>query len=563
MEKIRELFGRHGGEARGVDAGQDGQQQELRSVELPMGDSACSGEQHSSESCCENTARRYDGCSNCEDSGSNGQLHQATYKEGPDGGLPVSSASTKTAVYDILNCGSRKSFTVIDENGRTLLVHNCDEIGSKDFVAGGKDLAVMESLHDVSNCLRLVSARYTDQGVFHEACESPDSARNGVHLVLDWKDNPIHGKHSYRVKAGVPVAVKPGDQEFIDKYHAENKDLRGRLERKGFKFDDVVRSPWYDMRCLRPTSTPRLIASQLDRDPRGAVGKVFPTEMLDRLKRETCKPEIWRGTPVFDSETLALKGLIQRDDGALKLWLKPGIDNSPGLGPFTIGCDVAIGSDGAYSSNSVASIIDNRTGEQVGEYTIKGMPMIKFARVCVGLSIWLRGALLGWEDSGMVAPFAKEIMEVLYYGNVYYREATAIGVKKKTKKLGWWNGKDEDKAGLFEKMAIALESGQYIVRSHDLIRECGEYEWENGKIIHKPTKNKKVTEKAHGDRCIASGVSWLIYSEDLLQYIDSDEEISKVPEYGSFLWREQQEEVRSSRGTPAFGLKDLMFSIQR
>jgi len=302
-----------------------------------------------------------------------------------------------------------------------------------------------------------------------------------------------------------------------------------------------------------------LIASQLDRNPRGAVGKVFPTDLLDRVKIEKCKDPVWRGTPVFDSETLALKGLLTRADGPLKLWFRPGPDNSCPLGPFTVGCDIAMGSDGAYSSNSVASGIDDRSGEQIMEYTIKGMPSIKFGQNVVGLCRWLRGAFLGWEDSGMAGPFAKEIMEVLYYGNVYFRSVTAIGQKKKTKKAGWWNGKDEHKADLFERMALAMETGLYTVRSEDLIRECGEYEWEKGKIIHQPTKNKGATEKAHGDRCIASGVAYLAYSERLDGILfDKGEENEHTPEYSSFLWREQREQIRVDSDSPEFGLRDVV-----
>jgi hypothetical protein len=352
----------------------------------------------------------------------------------------------------------------------------CDEFGAKDFIAGGKDESVMEALHDVTNCIFLVSARYADAGVFHEACEDPD--HDGLHLILDWKDNPIHGRYSYVVRDGKPEARRPEEQSAVDKYHKDNPDLRRRLERKGFKFEGTHRSPWYDMRCLRPTSTPRLIASQLDRDPRGAVGKVFPSDLLDRVKRRDCKQPIWQGTPVFDSETLTLQGLLERSDGPLKLWFKPGIDNSAPFGPFTVGCDIATGGTSAYASNSAACGIDDRNGEQVMEYAIKGLPAIKFAHVVVGLCQWLRNAFLAWEDSGASGSFGKEILEVLYYGNVYYRAVTEIGSKKKTRKAGWWPGSagyGGQKADLFERMALAMENGDYIIRSESLIRECNEY----------------------------------------------------------------------------------------
>ncbi len=475
--------------------------------------------------------------------------------------------------FDMKKHRSLSSHSILNpENGATLVgysagqdvgmggrktVFTIDEAGARDFVSGGKDEAIQESLHDVTNMVRMVSARYVDSGTFHTACEDKD--HGGIHLVLDWKDNPIHAKHSYVVRLGRPEARRAEEQGAVDAYHREHPDLRKRLEGKGYKWEGVVRSPWYDMRCLRPTATPRLIASQLDRDPRGAVGKVFSTDLLEKVRKTTVRDPVWQGNPVFDSETLALKGLLPRDDGALKLWFKPGPDDSCPIGPYTIGCDVAIGSDGAYSSNSVASAIDDRTGEQVMEYTIKGMPMIKFARVVVGLARWLRNALLGWEDSGMVGPFAKEITEVLYYNSVYYREVAAIGLKRKTQKPGWWNGKDEHKADLFEKMALGMETGRYKVRSEDLVRECGEYEWEKGKIVHQPTKNRGQTEKAHGDRCIAAGVAWLIYGEGLgATSLDNGEQMDETPAYGSFLWREQRELRRVDSDSPEFGLKDVL-----
>lgn len=445
--------------------------------------------------------------------------------------------------------------------GGRATVFTVDEAGARDFVQGGKDEAVQESLHDVSNCVRMVSARYVDQGVFHEACENPDTVKNGVYLVLDWKDHPDHGKHSYVVRNGKAVAKNPEDQPAVDAYHKKNSDLRQRLERKGFKFEGVVRSPWYDMRCLRPTATPRLIASQLDRDPRGAVGKVFPSDLLDRMKRDCCQAPVWRGKPLFDSETLKLTGLLAGADGPLKLWFKPGIDNSPPLGPFTIGCDCAVGSDGAYASNSVASIIDDRTGEQVGEYTIKGMAQIQFARVVVGLSRWLRNALLSWEDAGVTAPFAKEIMEVICYGNVYYREVPEIGSRRKSRKAGWGNSRTEDKADLFEKMALGMETGRYIPRSTEMVVECGEYEWEDGKIIHAPTKNRGAVDKNHGDRCIAAGVSWLVFSADRsTDAVDKETQQLQNPEVGSFLWRERQEIPQVDADSPDFSIRDVMLT---
>jgi hypothetical protein len=436
-------------------------------------------------------------------------------------------------------------------------VFTMDEAGAKDFVSGGKDYAVMEALHDVSHYLRLVSARYVDQGVFHEACEA-GGTEGGWHLVLDWKDHPIHSKHSYVVMDNVVTAVKPEDAEAVAEYHKSKPHLREFLEKKGFKYEGVVRSPWYDMRCLRKTARPQLIASQLDRNPKGAVGKVFTHDLLERMKKVNCKQPVWRGNPVFDSETLELKGLIPRDDGALKLWFRPGIDDSPPLGPYTLACDIASGGVGVFASNSVVSGIDDRTGEQVLEYVVKGLEPRPFARIVVGLCLWLGKAKLGWEDSGVSGGFAKEVMEVLYYGNIYFRNVMQLGTQKKSRKPGF-PCRDVDKADMFEQFALAMEQGSYTPRSNEMLVECGEYEWDGGKIVHAPSKNKGAVNKNHGDRCVAGAGAWLVYSADNIgKKVDTDEEKDKNPEYGSFLWREMQERRSANSGSPGYGIRDVL-----
>tara|TARA_Y100000593_G_scaffold85269_1_gene162072 strand:+ start:3562 stop:5385 length:1824 start_codon:yes stop_codon:yes gene_type:complete len=443
--------------------------------------------------------------------------------------------------------------------GGRATVFTMDEAGAKDFVAGGKDEDVMESLHDVTNCLRLVSARYIDQGVFHEACEA-GGGEGGMHLILDWKDHPVHGKNKYIVKDGKAKAVKEEEEAAVDEYISSKPELKKNLERKGFKFEDCIRSPWYDMRCLRKTARPQLIASQLDRNPRGAVGKVFQSHFLEEMKEKHAKPPVWVGKPVFDKETLDLIGLIKQDDGPLALWFDPGPGNMPPMGPFTLGSDIALGGESAYASNSVTSGIDDRTGEQVLEYTVKGMVPVNFADMTVGLAIWMRRALLAWEDSGMSGSFAKQVMEVRYYGNVYYREVSALGQERKSNKPGW-PCRDADKAEMFDNFTLGMQDGRYTPRSFELIKECGEYEWDKGKIIHAPTQNHGAKDKNHGDRCIAAAGAYWIYSQDKLKHKSIDIDLEpETAEYGSFKWREQQEMIYNKVGSPEYSIRDLLRS---
>ena len=531
MDEVRELSSGYGREARRIEHRSHRQQQRLLSRKLQMGNRCRAGTESPLLPSATNVKGNDDRKRNIADDRTELFHDHGAHQGRLDRGCSFASIQNLKAVYDLLNCGPRRAFTVIDSSGRPLLIHNC---------------------------VRLVSARYVDQGVFHNACENPDTAKNGVHLILDWKDLPQQSKHSYIVREGIVAAIKPEDQAAVNEYHKKNPDLRARLERKGFKYEKVVRSPWYDSRCLRPTATPRLIASQLDRNPRGAVGKVFSSELLDRMKAEKCKPHVWVGNPVFDSETCKLIGLIQRDDGSLKLWFRPGVDNSPPLGPFTAGADIASGGVSSAASNSALCALDDRTGEQVLEYTVKGLEPRPFARRVVGLCMWLRNAKLGWEDSGVSGGFAKEVMEILYYGNVYFRPVTQIGSSKKSRKPGW-SCHDPDKADMFEQFSLAMDAGDFVPRSQEMIIECGEYEWDGTKIVHVPSKSKGENNKNHADRAIASAGCWLVFNTDnFVAKIDTDEENGQTPEYGSFKWREDQERRAVDSDSPDYGILDVI-----
>ena len=430
-----------------------------------------------------------------------------------------------------------------------------DEPGSEEFVAGNQDYKMLSSVAHVSNCIFLVSTFGVDSGVFYESATDPDNPRV---YNLSWKDNPDHSKNMYIVKAGVAVAFKPEEQGAVNDYIATHQREIKTIERRGHKIEGHIQSPWYNAHRLQPGATPRFIARELDEDCKGEVGKVFNPDLLDRMKRQHCQGPVWVGNPVFDSETCKLVGLIPREDGLLKLWFRPGIDNTPPLGPFTAGCDISSGGVGAYSSNSVLTALDDRTGEQVLEYTIKGLEPRPFARRVVGLCMWLRNALLGWEDSGVSGGFAKEIMEVLYYGNVFFRNVTQLGSQKKSRKPGW-PCRDADKADMFEMMALAMEQGKFTPRSEEMIVELGEYEWDGSSIVHAPSKNKGASDKNHADRAISAAGAWLVFNTDNVAVkLDTSEETGQTPDYGSFLWREQQERRGVKSCNPGYGIRDVI-----
>jgi hypothetical protein len=419
--------------------------------------------------------------------------------------------------------------------------------------------AAMDSTQHVTDCRLIVSTYKGDSGAYYEAVNDEN---NSVKLKLDWKDNPTQNELAYVMNDGVVKAVFPGTQAAVDEYILKSKEALKKLERLGHAVEGKFRSPWYDNHCLRPNATPRSIAQELDMNPRGTVGKAFSICVLDEMKAKCCRPPVWQGKLAYNAETLEVIGLIPQENGPLKLWFDPGLDYSAPAGKFAVACDISAGGTGDFSSNSVASGANIQTGEQVLEYAIMGMMATNFAQVSVALAKWLNKAYLGWEASGPTGTtFGKVVMEDVGYTNVYYREAETIGSRAKTLKPGWWNGSDEDKGELFEALNFAMEDGSFIPRSEDLIRECGEYEWDKGKIVHRPSKQRKTDGKAHGDRCVAGGVLWLLCKDRPISDVDNSDGVSHTFPYGSFGWRQQRDDEAVRDWTDdedQFSLHDLM-----
>jgi hypothetical protein len=108
---------------------------------------------------------------------------------------------------------------------------------------------------------------------------------------------------------------------------------------------------------------------------------------------------------------------------------------------------------------------------------------------------------------------------------------------------------------------MAFEEGTFMPRSEDLIRECGEYEWQAGKVVHRPTKTSGDSEKAHGDRCIAAGVARLLCKDRPVTSLDRTGGNLENPEYGSFAWRqwrESQDQKRWNDDQPQATIEDVL-----
>jgi hypothetical protein len=199
---------------------------------------------------------------------------------------------------------------------------------------------------------------------------------------------------------------------------------------------------------------------------------------------------------------------------------------------YAIGADIAMGGTGAQASNSTLCGISRFTGHQVMSYAVKGVRAYDFAKIMAAVARWMRNAYLGWEATGPgESIIEKEILgpHIGYY-NVYFRTVRMMGGKKE-KKPGWLNKNQSAKRDLFEAMELAFAGDKFIPRDEEMIVECGEYEIDQkGDVIHAPTKIKKDSQGAHGDRCIAAGVVWIMCDQHVLGTgIDKDQRKAQNP----------------------------------
>ena len=104
----------------------------------------------------------------------------------------------------------------------------------------------------------------------------------------------------------------------------------------------------------------------------------------------------------------------------------------------------------------------------------------------------------------------KVVEDEMCYPKLWQRETQISGLKKLTKKTGFWMANDDTKLALFEGMVAAIAMGTYIPRSDEMLEECGQYEWKNGKIIHvgsTKSEDEGAKGKSHSDRVIAAALS--------------------------------------------------------
>ena len=328
-------------------------------------------------------------------------------------------------------------------------------------------------------------------------------------LISETQANHLRQAHGASVSIGEKVRVELDFKTYDWKQDYDFTRLK-------FKDGESPRSKWYDWMAARDPN-PKRIAKNRDLDFEGSTERLTEGETMNTIRSVMCREPLYRGE-VLPSEASLNAGLEHirpvwmPGGGYLELWcdLK---DGRPPMDSYSIGYDISGGTAGVRSSQSVAHIVSNTTGEQVGEWRGSHLSPQDFAIRGVTLAKWFHNAFIVPEVNGTVGElFVKKVLECQYW-NMYRHRGSGSGYEAystPTSKYGWVNTKGVEP--LLRGMLSAIADGKFTVRSLVIADQIEEYELDNGKLIHKASKfNDSASDKGllHGDAAVAAGCAWL------------------------------------------------------
>lgn len=375
----------------------------------------------------------------------------------------------------------------------------------------------VKSTQPVTNCRWFIS---TPKGTNNEYYRIMHAKTRIVKIRLHWSQNPSRNRGLYRLVGGRCVAVDPVNNPVPKGYAERVKAIHADIAASGFKLDDRLRSPWYDNECWGGM-TPQGVAQEYDIDYVGSGDPYFAPELKERLLRQTVRDPVLRGRLGFFSHDRVKPWFEAAGSGELSLWVPLDVQGWPAPGSFTIGGDVAAGTGGEYSSNSVAQVLNKQTGEQVAEWVSNTTDPATFAEVLVALAWFFRGpngrgAFLNWETNGTAGQICTNRIIEIGYSNVGHWEGEGKFTARTSKNVGFHSG-EKSKAKLLGGhkgggLRQALVDGRVLARSRFVIEELTQFEYEGGKVVHKgSTKKDSQAEvgEEHGDRVIALAIAAL------------------------------------------------------
>jgi hypothetical protein len=424
------------------------------------------------------------------------------------------TASSKAA-----SVGGRRAAILFDEFSR---MENADDI--------------LRGTADVTDCRIFTFTPWGTNNAAYELAKRPDIKK----LRFHWTSHPHKSAGLYQYRQlddqGQPFnRVMPLDPtyEYPEDFH--------------FVMDGKLRSPWYDAECERRKDKID-IAMNLDIDYQGATYQPFDKTEITHLVSQNCYPAVWRGE-IVGNDAGKCESVAKMDGGPLRFWFSLDLDGQPPKGTYAVGCDLATG-DGA--SNSVASVVNCRTGEKVAELCTNTVGAKAFAWLVTALCDFFcdyegRGAKLCWETQGPGTTFGKEVVKI-GYGNIYYKKNDLTG--KEYTDPGWYPNTDT-RRHLLTNYRTALYSGAFCNPSEEAMLETLDFVvttqgvWEHSGVKARKNSNPNDTGDNHGDRVIADALAWKMADEmNMLVSVQSVLKMEKMaddPPVLSPAWLHKQE----------------------
>lgn len=371
---------------------------------------------------------------------------------------------------------------------------------------GNAEYAALNSTQYVSPCRVFISTPSKEKGQSGAFYDLATSERPTLkHLRMGWWRDPEKTRGAYRAY-GSKI-------DRFDRHFEYDPDYP-------YIGDGRLRSPYYDNECLR-ANTQQDVAAELDIDYGGAAGRLFDPGLLAKAKKHTGDP-VDNCNLAYDAEGYPLgirEGqplLLREGGGPILMWCRyQAKDGRIEVPPsdYIIGCDIAQGGGGEWSSQSAAVGIDARTKEQVFLWMDASTNPSQMADI-----VWALGHLFCDENRkpAMVVPevngpgsqFAARFLQK-GYANPYIRRASdASSDRTKDRRQAAFGLFNSDRGTrVLESLQDGIRRYGLKIRSDRIVRELGRYQRSgDGKAFH-PSVTRRG-ENSHGDCAIALACAW-------------------------------------------------------
>ena len=323
-------------------------------------------------------------------------------------------------------------------------------------------------------------------------------------LRFHWSDHPEYSEGIYKLDdEGNPKPFRKTTKRDLDNYIGENSELITSLKRRGFWDEYGLRSKWFDIQCSRAT-TKAEIAQEVEIDYGGAGYQFFDSKDIYHLMQLYCSPAKQKGDLEFDFETLEPKEYREHGHGSLELWCEL-IHGAPPARPYVVGVDAAAGTG---ASNSVLSIWDAKSCEEVGQYCDPNIKPERLAKLAIACCKWFWDAYMIWETNGSGRAFGDAVIE-WGFGR-YYRRPGNVETGESAAKAGWAPTRD-NKYQLLSQFRGALSDRTVCCRSEQTLLEALEYMFLGNNWVEHSSLNENEDPSGardqHGDRVIAAALA--------------------------------------------------------